>query len=158
MTDSSKLADLHAASSKALEEAYRRGHRAGCAETRERILKAMGVSETALNLDGTLKRLEREDREATRVERGTVRNAVQQVLSGIPAGLTIVEIGRLATAIDARIAESSIANELRRNKGKLYRRRNGRWSKIEEEVLEADTAGIAEDDHPPHMNGAGASG
>lgn len=149
MADTSKLADLHATLEVQLEEAYRRGHRDGCAETRDQILRTLGVSDTALGLDRTLEQLNRDDRDATRVERGAVRAAVEQVVSGNKAGLTIAEIGRNVTALDPRIAETSVANELRRNKGKRYRRsRSGRWTMIEDELPETEGPAVADDDRP----------
>jgi hypothetical protein len=151
MTDPSKLSDLLAPFEAQLLEAYRRGHRDGCAETRERILKAVDTADAGLADED-----EAPSDGPNRVERGTVRKAVQQVVSEHP-GLTVAEIGRRATQIDERIAISSVANELRRNKGKLYRRRSGRWYAMEEES-DRETAGIAGGDHPPYRNGAEASG
>lgn len=149
MPSEPNLDDLIIPLSQQLHEAFNRGYRAGCSDTRNRILQAASDEPGKLVVAAPVS-------SGTRAERappGTVRPLVQQILANEP-GLTAAEIGRRVTNLDPRVSQTSVTNELQRNRNKFYRRtKGGRWLLISNEEGQRETAGIATNDPPPLMNG-----
>jgi hypothetical protein len=153
----SDLSDLLKAASESMASQIREAYERGRRDERERILRLASDDDVA----GTSFA---EPRVVTkmRAAHGTIRPLVQQVLRSEP-GLTKHEVGARVVQLNPEVSALSAANELQRNDIKnrngrrLYRRKGDRWYVVEEEPLQ-DTAGIAENDHPPHMNGAEAPG
>ena len=147
MPANSKIDDLLPHLAEQLEEAFNRGYQAGSADTRERIFHAA----TATPPRSDTKQANRVA--GDRAPPGTVRPLVQQILAAEP-GLTAADIGRRVTQLDPRVSQTSVTNEVQRNRNKYYRRsKGGRWFPISTEEAQRETAGIATNDPPPMMNG-----
>lgn len=137
-----------------LRKAEERGFERGVRAERERIVKQLAFPESTQEptAPSTPVRPER------RVAHGTIRPLVRQVLE-TEDGLTKIEIGRRVVALDSRISETSVTNELQRNdarkkKGRrLYYRRGTLWYLADSASLN-EAAGVAANDRPPLMNGA----
>lgn len=104
--------------------------------------------------------------EIPRVAHGTIRPVVESILSR-HRGLTAAEVGRRAKAVNSEIAETSVANELRRNdihrpdrsKGRdLYRRDGERWYLAEDRLPETEAATPAVNGSSPPFKGRGDHG
>lgn len=103
--------------------------------------------------------------DAPRVAHGTIRPVVRQILERHP-GLTSAEVGRRAKAFNEAIAETSVANELRRNavdredRGKgtdLYRRDGDLWFLAGDSLPEKEAAATVMGS-PPTSNGRAYNG
>ncbi len=128
-----------------LIEAYRRGLRDGASMTREKILRAASDPDlivpavTVEQLGTSTAETNRNSTPQGRVAHGTVRPLVQRVLKENP-GMTKSETARKVAAIDQRIAQASVGNELNRNKDTLYRCVDGNWycaERLEQDATEA---------------------
>jgi hypothetical protein len=154
----SDLSDLIKTSADTLEAQLREAYERGRRDERERILQIASIPHHGSNASASP-----EQQTKGRAARGTIRPLVQQVLRTEP-GLSKHEVGERVVKLNPDVSPLSAANELQRNdiknrRGrKLYRCSRGRWFLVEEEEEEEleDTAGIAENDHPPLMNGAEA--
>jgi hypothetical protein len=151
----SDLSDLLKAAADTFEAQLRDAYERGRRDERERILQLASTPH-----HGSAAPAASSPQPKGRVAHGTIRPLVQQVLRANP-GLTKQEIAEEVVKLNPDVSPSSVANELQRNvtgnrRGqRLYRLRAGRWHMVGDEPLsDADTAGIAENDRPPHMNGA----
>jgi hypothetical protein len=87
------------------------------------------------------------EKPAKRAPRGLLGAAVSKVLTKHP-GLKVADIERRAVEIDSRISPKSVGNELRRWKGKKYRRDNKlHWFLLGDDA-ETETAGSPSRDTP----------
>ncbi len=147
------ISDLLADFEAKLREAFERGYRLGAVETRDKIMRAAGAMDAPA--EGTQKeipapRSSLQDEEPKRVwppgrvERGTVRRVLNEVMSETE-GYRIAEIGERARMREPSVSPTSVPNELRRNEGTLYRKVGELWFKIGSETK---TAGAATNDHP----------
>lgn len=154
MSAPQNLDDIIAMLAEKVRESYSRGFRDGASATRDRILKAAADEVPSGAIDAGKPQDERlQDRPSgtiTRVERGAVRIAVQQVMTNRP-GLPISEVAKRVSSLDPRITSiASVTNELNRNEGKLYKKAEGLWYRASEKS--EGPAGIAA--RPSITNGA----
>jgi hypothetical protein len=122
-----------------VEDAFRKGVRAGINLSRESTIRGYDVVERGVEkmLGSAPRRDEAEHRSESassrhaqrrrrRVARGTVRPLVELVLSDRP-GLRVNEVQAGAVLLDPTISPTSVGNELRRLEGQRYRREGKRW-------------------------------
>ncbi|MDP1631824.1 MAG: hypothetical protein Q8L66_10440 [Caulobacter sp.] len=142
---------------RALIEAHRLGIEVGEQRERDRILQAVSgapqaaraaASETPSNIVSTTSAENASTREddqekAPRAPRGLTRELVMLVLEDAP-GSTTSEIQKRAVALDQRVSEKTVYNELNRERGRLYRQSADRWSMIP--TITTATVGVEEED------------
>jgi hypothetical protein len=154
----SDLSDLLKAAADTFEAQLRDAYQRGRRDERERILQLASIPH-----HGPVAPTAAVPQPKGRVAHGTIRPLVKQVLDGDP-GLTKQEVAEAVVKLNPDVSPSSVANELQRNvignrRGqRQYQLRSGRWylaEKRERLLADMDTAGTAENDHPPSKNGTG---
>jgi hypothetical protein len=151
---SSKVEELRALFEVALAEEYLRGRRDERAEIAASLAASTSPAKRASMAVPTTV-------DVVRVAHGTIRPVVCSILNRHP-GLTAAEVGRRAKTFNNGIAETSVANELRRNaldrddrsKGSdLYRREGDLWFLAEVQIPQMEAAATAVNGSPPLTNG-----
>jgi hypothetical protein len=147
MADSSPLGDLFekaktavAEFSSLLQEAYRRGRQDGADEMRENIIRAASAPMSDKQPHSPV-----ESQDRAPLLRGSVRPVIKSVLRAHP-GCTTAQAELHAVKIDPRISRFSVGGELRRNRGKHYRKNGRRWylmANAERETAEPPTKEIS---------------
>jgi hypothetical protein len=152
------IADLLANVDRLVREAFERGYRAGAQATLEKIVRAANVegsasvatAEAELPVPTAVTVSPSGDYKSgsalpSRLERGTVRRVLKQVMSPT-TGVTTKQAEIMAKEIQPDMSATSIPNELRRNEGSLYRRDGNLWFLMGD--AETRTAGFASNEHP----------
>lgn len=159
------ITDLTKRLDQVVREAFERGYKAGAAAVRAKIMRAasdelLGAGPAAEPIPTssqsahTVAEQSRGAPPAGRVERGTVRRVLRVVMSA-DVGQTIPQITAEAHKIDGRVSHTSIPNELRRNKGSLYRQDGDSWFLLGDAGKE--TAGPASNESPAEGHSKGGS-